>query len=417
VTTLAQVLADHRVSFDVLHQRYKPVLGLVDVLIGVVPNCDPYLEIWQPGFRTYNLMVPNFLNLPISLTNRSGLKGLVGLGMYASSRAADCAYCSAHTCSFALRRGSSEDSVTGKVRTPAEAAVWAYAEGLSTVPHTYDPALEVELRRHLDDDGVEWVTMGIVMMGFLNKFMDAIGVELEAASVDDVGRLIEPTGWSVGQHAWAAEDGLVADPEAAAPDVDSLSLALPLLRNAPGAVRLERGWLAGLPKGADEAFAHISGLGFPEPTLRELKFNRVRRALTGMLHHNLDPAQTSVGIGNKALVGLVFGAVADSDAVIEANRSLAAHHEVASEAVEAALAVGRASDPAAASADLDPQLGGLLRLAAAMSPSPAAVTADDVAFAETLPPADVVELAVWVSVSQLLHRLHVRRAAPVTVGS
>jgi hypothetical protein len=52
-----------------------------------------------------------------------------------------------------------------------------------------------------------------------------------------------------------------------------------------------------------------------------------------------------------------------------------------------------------------------------MSPSPAAVTADDVAFAETLPPADVVELAVWVSVSQLLHRLHVRRAAPVRVGS
>ena len=55
--TLAEALKDERVPFAELQHRYRPVLGLVEVLIGVVPNCDRYLEIWPPGFRTYNLHV------------------------------------------------------------------------------------------------------------------------------------------------------------------------------------------------------------------------------------------------------------------------------------------------------------------------------------------------------------------------
>jgi len=39
---------------------------------GMVPNCDPYLEIWPPAFRTYNLMVPNLLNLPAPVLGVGG---------------------------------------------------------------------------------------------------------------------------------------------------------------------------------------------------------------------------------------------------------------------------------------------------------------------------------------------------------
>lgn len=129
--TLAEAMQTDRVSFEELHGRYDPVLQLVEVLIGVVPNCDQYLEVWQPGFRTYNLLVPNFLNLPGSLVGRSAAKDIVGLAMYASSRAASCKYCSAHTCSFALRRGSTAAAVIGDHRTPLEAAAVAVAEALS----------------------------------------------------------------------------------------------------------------------------------------------------------------------------------------------------------------------------------------------------------------------------------------------
>ncbi|CAN0445827.1 unnamed protein product, partial [Ectocarpus sp. 12 AP-2014] len=31
---------------------------------GVTPRCDQYLELWPPGFETYNVMVPNLFDIP-----------------------------------------------------------------------------------------------------------------------------------------------------------------------------------------------------------------------------------------------------------------------------------------------------------------------------------------------------------------
>ena len=262
-STLAETMADERVDWGDLHRDYHPVLEMVRVLIGLVPNCDPYLEIWTPGFRTYNLIVPNFLNLPASLAGAGAPKDLVGLGMYTSSRAAGCAYCSAHTCSFALRRGSSTDAVTGESRTPTEAAVVALAEALSTVPHSYDPSLDDELAEHLSRGEAEWVVMGIAMMGFLNKFMDGLGVELEQSAIDDVAELIEPTGWAAGQHQWAADGDLRPRPGTEGPKVDSLSTAVPVVRNALG---------AGPPRpGLDRRHTEGRGRGSPAAGHRRLR--------------------------------------------------------------------------------------------------------------------------------------------------
>ena len=69
---LASLLKKDAVPMATLHERYGPVLELVRILIGVVPNCDTYLEIWPPAFRTYNIMVPNFLNLPASVFGLGG---------------------------------------------------------------------------------------------------------------------------------------------------------------------------------------------------------------------------------------------------------------------------------------------------------------------------------------------------------
>src|SRR5919107_5536601 len=85
--TLASLLHDEAVSWDVLERRYGSLLELVRVLLGVVPNCDRYLEIWPPAFRSYNVMVPNFLNLPAPVFGVGTPGGLIGLGMYVASRA------------------------------------------------------------------------------------------------------------------------------------------------------------------------------------------------------------------------------------------------------------------------------------------------------------------------------------------
>jgi hypothetical protein len=113
--TLANALEPHAVSLDLLRQRHGVLLAVADKMLGVVPNAGRYLEIWPVGFRTYNLLAPTFLNMPALMLSGGKQKKLVGLVMYATSRAAQCAYCSAHSCSFALRRGA--DAASGPTRS------------------------------------------------------------------------------------------------------------------------------------------------------------------------------------------------------------------------------------------------------------------------------------------------------------
>ena len=52
--TLVPLLREEMVAWETLEERYGGLLELVEVLLGVVPNCDRYLEIWPPAFRSYD---------------------------------------------------------------------------------------------------------------------------------------------------------------------------------------------------------------------------------------------------------------------------------------------------------------------------------------------------------------------------
>lgn len=379
-------MADEAVDFPELEKTYKPVLGMVRELLGVVPNCDKYLELWPPAFRTYNLMVPAFLNLPALLFGRAAPKDIVGLGLYVSSRAADCAYCSAHTCSFALRRGAETDAVSGSDRSPAEESVAAMATGLSTMPHTYTRVLRTDVERHFGATDTEWIGLGVIMMGFLNKFMDAMGVDLEPESIGDVSELIGPTGWSVGQHDWALGDR--GGKSTGLPPSDNVAMYARVLRNAPGAVRLERAWLHDIPTDQAEIRQYVfNQFGIDEPALTGLTQRKVTRALAGMLAENLRPEQSIIGLSNKALITRIFADFVDSDRLRTYASALTARH----------------GEP---STD-DPVTGAIATLIPSVAPSPASVTPTDVVdLRADLTAAQVVESVTWVSLLQLLHRLH-----------
>lgn len=406
--TLAEAIAHDRVDFEELHERYKPVLNLVNALLGVVPYCDRYLEIWPPGFRTYNLIVPSFLNLPSSIFGLGVPKDVIGLGLYASSRAAECAYCSAHTCTFALRRGSTADAVTGKLRTEQETATVSIAEALSTDPHHYEPVMSAELEKHFSDDHAEWIIMGVAMMGFLNKFMDAVGVELEPEAVTDVQALIGSTGWSVGQHAWAGTDGYpeTDDDTPTTPPQDSLATMLTVLRNGPGAAKLDKQWTKGIPDDlAGQQHLLLSKYGYEDHVLSHMRHQKPRRGLTAVLRHNLDSEQSQLGMGTKALVGLVYANHVDNGYLIERAEQLAERHEVPESEIEAARGFFPGVSKAAA---LDERTVAALSVARLMSPSPALMDAETVEVArQSLTSAEIVEIAVWISVNQLVHRLSI----------
>jgi alkylhydroperoxidase family enzyme len=161
--TLVSLLEREAVPMETLRSRYGALLALVDTLLGVVPNCDPYLEIWPTAFRSYNVMVPNLLNLPPLIWGLGAPRSTIGLAIYVASRSAECAYCSAHTCTFALRRGATVEQVAhaldGAGLSDRDRAAVRVARALSVVPAAIGDDDRAELRRHVSRSHEEWIVL------------------------------------------------------------------------------------------------------------------------------------------------------------------------------------------------------------------------------------------------------------------
>ncbi len=373
---LVELLKEDAVPFETLHARYGSLLELVRGLLGVVPNCDPYLEIWPPAFRTYNVMVPNLLNLPLLVWGLGAPRSTVGLAMYVSSRAAGCAYCAAHTCSFALRRGATVQQVRSALEaertlTAADRAAVRVAHALAAVPASIDDEARTDLRRHFSESDVEWVVLSIAMMGFLNKAMDALGVPLEEPVASEVNGVIASSGWTPGNHMRSAV--VSGDP----PGADSLLSRLGVVRYAPRALKLDKRWTAGVPDrwpAVGEFLRQQTGHSFP--VLSRLRHRRAIRAIATMIKDNL--GESVIGRDDKLSAGLIYAHTIDDPSL-----------------AEELCALGARELP-----DSPTQV-----LARAISPSPAVVDESVLESSRTIPPAGIVELVTFVSVLQMLHRL------------
>jgi alkylhydroperoxidase family enzyme len=373
---LIDLLEPEAVPIETLHERYGSVLELVRKLLGVVPNCDPYLEIWPPAFRAYNVMVPNMLNLPLLLWGLGAPRSTVGLAMYVSSRTAGCAYCSAHSCSFALRRGATLEQVTSSLdqerrMTDADRAAVRVAHALAAVPTSIDDEARAALGRCFSEEDVEWLVLSVAMMGFLNKAMDALGVPLEGPIASEVNAVIAPSGWTPGQH--MTSPVLNGDP----PGADTLLSRVSIVRHAPKAVRLDKAWTKGVPDRWPEVGQYLRDqTGHPFPVLSRLRHRRAIRAMATMIKDVL--GETVVGHREKLGAGLVYAQTVGDPWLAQELEALGA-----TELPDAPVQT----------------------LARAISPSPARVSASTVAAAEAIPPAAIVEIVAFISILQMLHRL------------
>ena len=406
--TLASLLYEERVSWETLHGRYGPLLELVQTLLGVVPNCDRYLEIWEPAFRTYNVMVPNFLNLPFFLFGLGAPGDVVGLGMYVTSRVSECPYCSAHSCSFALRRGSTPEKMAEALLGDSsrfdqgELATIAVARALGRVPCELTRKERDALIVAYGPDRAEWIVLGMVMMGFLNKFMNAIGVELESAVVDEVTNTIGPD-WSPGTA------GFDLDPASAPkspPAADGLWTKLRLVPMMPRALLLDKKWQKGVPTkwpAAGQFLREKTGHDFP--VLSKLRHARAIQSIATMLRENLKPSTSQIGLRSKILAGLIFAEVVADAALTRDMRALAPRHGVTEAEMDEAARF--AVEPGTSWPGADASLGPILILARAASTSPAQIDAGTVATVRKggHSAAAIVEFVCWLSVLQMLHRL------------
>src|SRR5262249_18267847 len=154
---------------------------------------------------------------------------------------AECPYCTAHCCTFALRRGTPPDAVAralagGEAQYDrGELATIAVARSLARVPCELTAAERDELVAAFGPERPEWIVLAIVMMGFLNKFMNAIGVELEQPVYSETADLLGPE-WSPRGHG----AGLRPDaPTTPPPPADGLATKLRVVPLLPGVLRLD----------------------------------------------------------------------------------------------------------------------------------------------------------------------------------
>lgn len=405
---LASLLKADAIPMSALRERYEPLLELVRVLIGVVPNCDKYLEIWPPAFRTYNILVPNFLNLPFGIFGIGGApKEVVGLGMYVSSRIAECPYCSAHTCSFALRRGASPETVAqalvgGEGFTERELATIAVARSLAKVPSELSNEQKQKLEENFNSIETEWAVLGVALMGFLNKFMDAMSVELESSTVAETTETLGAN-WNSGKSGRDLNASVFGTRP---PKADSIWTRLSVIRYAPAALRLDKKWLSDVPGAWPEVgdfLKKFSGHDFP--VLSRLQNRRAIKAVAAVLRENLDSETTVMYLEKKALAGVVFATIVGNKSLADEIRIIGRHTGLSDAQLDSAEAF--AVDSAKQWKGENQQDQAMMLLARAISPSPAAVTASvvDACRDSQLSSEAIVELVTWVSVLQMLHRL------------
>jgi hypothetical protein len=255
------------------------------------------------------------------------------------------------------------------------------------------------------------------MMGFLNKFMNAMGVELEQNAINDVGELLSNTGWHPGIH--AGSDYRITN--SAIPEKDNLFTYLRVIRQGPGALRLEKKWTRGVPADYPAASMYLrEHTGYAFPILKPIGQKRVIRALTTVLCNNLDTELTITGLRVKMFAGYILAILVANDVLKKEVKQMfsALVPEVNEKTFETLEEIAWREIPAdqmtcnETMISLQKQLtltekeAAVILLALAASYSPAKV--NDAVIESTLrhlEPASVVEIVVWLSVLQLLHRL------------
>jgi uncharacterized peroxidase-related enzyme len=134
----------------------------------------------------------------------SALKRMIG---YISSNVAGCRYCQAHTIRAAERYGAEAEKMeniwdykTDRAFTDAERAALNMAFASSTVPNTVDDAIAENLRMHWNEGEIVEIMGVIALFGFLNRWNDSMGTEIEAGAVESGEKYLQKKGWTSGKH-------------------------------------------------------------------------------------------------------------------------------------------------------------------------------------------------------------------------
>lgn len=136
----------------------------------------------------------------------SALKRLIG---YISSYTAGCNYCQAHTIRAAERYGAEAaqleniwDYKTHPAFSDAERVALDFALAASVIPNAVTDEIATALRKHWDEGEVVEILGVVALFGFLNRWNDSMGTQMETGAIESGEKFLKEKGWSVGKHAY-----------------------------------------------------------------------------------------------------------------------------------------------------------------------------------------------------------------------
>ena len=134
----------------------------------------------------------------------SSLKRLIA---YISSNASGCRYCQEHAIRAAERYGAEEEKLdniwnykTHESFTDAERTALDFSLKCSVIPNSVDDNIADNLRKYWDDGEIVEITGVISLFGFLNRWNDSMGTELEKGAIESGEKYLSKNGWTTGKH-------------------------------------------------------------------------------------------------------------------------------------------------------------------------------------------------------------------------
>ena len=136
----------------------------------------------------------------------SALKRLIG---YISSMVAGCRYCQAHTIRAAERYDAAREQLdniwdykTHPSFSDAERAALSLAHAASVIPNAVDDNVAAEARKHWDEGEIVEIMGVVALFGYLNRWNDSMGTQIEEGAVESGKALLAKDGWDEGKHVY-----------------------------------------------------------------------------------------------------------------------------------------------------------------------------------------------------------------------
>ena len=128
---------------------------------------------------------------------------------YLSSMTTGCRYCEAHAIRAAERYGSTEkrmeaiwDYKIDPVFSDADRAAFDLAIAASQVPNGVTDAIAENIRNYWDEGEIVEILGVVALFGYLNRWNDSMGTELEKPAADSAQEILENKGWEIGKHSY-----------------------------------------------------------------------------------------------------------------------------------------------------------------------------------------------------------------------